>query len=196
MSRQAPRDLSGLLDELARAARSNGDQVSLGEIREAIGGRSFGPLLTVAGLLALTPVGVIPGAPTALAVMVALIAGQLLIGVKAFWLPKALLRLSVKAERLDKAVEAARKPARVVDRILKPRLAWLTGPIGSRLVATVCILVAAAIPPLEFVPFAVFAPAAAITAFGLGLLARDGAVLCVAFAASALALGLIVTRLL
>jgi hypothetical protein len=190
------RDLTGLLDELDEAAETAGEKVSLKELRDAIGARSFGPLLTVAGLLALTPVGVIPGAPTALAVMVALIATQLLIGAHSFWLPKSLLKLSVRADRLAKAVEKSRKPARMVDRVLRPRLDWLTGPVGVRVVAAVCILVAISIPPLELVPFAVFAPAAAIAAFGLGLLARDGAVLCVALLASATAIGLIAAKFL
>lgn len=189
-------DLTGLLDELDEAAKTGGPECSLEDVREAIGERSFGPLLTVAGLLALTPVGVIPGAPTALAVVVILIAGQLLIGVRAFWLPKPLLKASIKADRLQKAVKVSRKPARWIDKVLRPRLTALAGPIGSRIVALVCVLVALAIPPLELVPFAVFAPAVAITAFGLGLLARDGVVLILALLASASALGLIAMRFL
>lgn len=189
-------DLTGLLDELDEAAKTGGAKCSLEEIREAIGERSFGPLLTVAGLLALTPVGVIPGAPTALAVVVILIAGQLLFGARSFWLPKPLLRASVKAERLQKAVRVSRGPARWIDKVLRPRLTQLAGRTGSRIVALACVLVAIAIPPLELVPFAVFAPAVAITAFGLGLLARDGVVLIVAFLASATALGLIAMKFL
>lgn len=196
MASAAPQDLTGLLDELDEAASKGGEKCSVADIREAIGARSFGPLLTVAGLLSLTPVGLVPGAPTALAVVIILIAGQLLIGVKAFWLPGPLLRASVKSDQLRKAVRVARKPAHWIDRVLRPRLEVLAGAVGRRIVALVCVLVALAIPPLELVPFGVFAPAVAITAFGLGLLARDGVVLIIAFLASATALGLIGLRFL
>jgi hypothetical protein len=184
-------DLEALLGELEEAAKTNGARVSLEEVMDAIGRRSFGPLLLVVGLLGMTPVAAVPGAPTVLAVVTVLIAGQLLFGRKSFWLPKVLLKLSVKSGRMKKTVKVASTPAHAVDRVVKPRLQALTGPVADRLVALMCILLACAVPPLELLPLAAFLPAAAIAAFGLGLVARDGLVVLVAFILSAGAVGLV-----
>ncbi len=44
---------------------------------QAVGSRSFGPLLLVAGLVTLSPAGDVPGVPTIMAAFVFLVAGQL-----------------------------------------------------------------------------------------------------------------------
>lgn len=186
---QGAQDLEDLLGELRKAADGNGPRVSVQEIMDAVGQRSFGPLLLLAGLLGMTPVAAVPGAPSVIALITLLVASQLLIGRDAFWLPKFLLKRSVRADRLQKTVRVATKPARVVDRMVKPRLEALTGPVADRMVALVCVVLALSVPPLEFLPFVAFIPSAAIASFGLGLLARDGLLVLIAFAISAGALG-------
>jgi hypothetical protein len=184
-------DLEGLLSELDKAANGDGPRVSVQQIMDAVGHRSFGPLLLLAGLLGMTPVSAVPGAPSLIALITLLVASQLLIGRDSFWLPKILLRRSVNADSLHKTVRIAEKPARVVDRMVRPRLEVFTGPVADRLVALVCVILALAVPPLEFLPFVAFIPSAAIATFGLGLLARDGLLVLIAFtiSASALAFG-------
>jgi hypothetical protein len=72
---KGPTDLEGLLDQLEDAG--NGDtEISVREVRDAIGRRAFAPLLLLVSLLGFTPLGGIPGVPTTLAVIVILIAGQ------------------------------------------------------------------------------------------------------------------------
>jgi hypothetical protein len=169
-----PRDLEGLLDELDRCAGDNGPRVSVEQIMDAVGRRSFGPLLLLTGLLGMTPVSAIPGAPSTVAVVILLVAGQLLFGRDSFWLPRFLLKLKVPADKLGKTVKVARKPARVVDKLVKPRMTFLAGGVADRLVALVCVILALMTPPLELLPFVAFFPSAAIAFFGLGLVARDG----------------------
>jgi hypothetical protein len=104
VSKQAePHDLEGMLDQLARASDGSGP-VSVGELLDAIGQRSFGPFLLVPALIAFTPLGGIPGLPTALAAVVIVVAGQLLIGMKQFWLPSILLRRSIERQRLRTSI--------------------------------------------------------------------------------------------
>jgi hypothetical protein len=193
---RTPKDLEGLLNELNQVALTAGDKVSVREVYCAVGERSFGPLLLVAGLLGMTPVSAIPGAPTALALVTLLIAGQLLFGRRTLWLPQRLLNLSVPSARLTATVKVARRPARFVDRVVRPRLTVLTGGVADRIVAAACVLVALAVPPLELLPLVAFVPATAIAAFGLGLVARDGLLILLAFAASAGTLFLIGRQLL
>ena len=184
-------DLSALIGKLDRASKSNGSQVSVEEIMDAVGRRSFGPLLLLAGLLGMTPVAAVPTAPTMLALITLLVAGQLLFGRKSFWLPGPLLRLSVKAGKVTKAARLAKTPAGIVDRLIRPRLTVLTSPVADRVVAGVCVLIALCVPPLELLPFAAFIPSFAIFVFGLGLIARDGLLILIAMIVSAGALGLL-----
>lgn len=189
-------DLEAVLGELQRAAKCNGAKVSVGEIVETFGKRSFGPLLLLTGLLGMTPVAAIPTAPSLIALITVLIAGQLLFGRESIWLPRFLEKLSVKSERVAKAAHVAQRPVHVADRIVRPRLKALTTPVADRVVALACVLVAVCVPPLEFLPFVAFVPSLAIFAFGLGLVARDGLLVLIALSISAAVLGLIGWRLL
>jgi hypothetical protein len=68
-----------VLDRISETAPENG-RVSLGAILEVVGRRSLGPLLLMAGLVLLAPIiGDIPGVPTAIGLVVLLIAVQLLL---------------------------------------------------------------------------------------------------------------------
>ncbi|MBL8771332.1 MAG: exopolysaccharide biosynthesis protein [Phenylobacterium sp.] len=189
-------DLEDVLDALHRSAKDEGAKVSVDEILATFGRRSFGPLLLLCGLLGMTPVSGIPSVPSILAVITVLIAGQMVFGREAIWIPRFIAKLSVAADKIEKAVRVSRKPARWVDKVVRPRLHALTSPLADRLVAAACVLVALAVPPLELVPFAAFIPSLAIFTFGLGLVARDGLVVLVALLLSAAALGLIGWRLL
>lgn len=188
-TQKQPQNLEDLLDELDQCADRSGDKVSVEEIMDAVGRRSFGPLLLIAGLLGMTPVAAVPGAPTVIAVIILLMSVQLLFGRKTVWLPRFLLKLAVKAEKLKKGVRVARKPARFVDRLIKPRLQGLTRPLADRLVALACTLLAIATPPLELLPFVAFFPAMAVAVFGLGLIARDGVLVLLGFLITAGAFG-------
>jgi len=112
--------------------------------------RSFGALLLIPGLLVLSPLSGIPGLPSVVAVMVALIAIQLLIGRTRFWLPQWLLRRSTSRSKYDKAMAFLHRIAGVVDRLLKRRLTFLT------------------------------IAGAGLSVLGLGMMARDGAMVVVA----------------
>ncbi|CAN7192360.1 exopolysaccharide biosynthesis protein [Phenylobacterium sp. LjRoot219] len=193
--REQLQDLDDLLDELDRCADQAGDKVSVQEVVDAIGRRSFGPLLLVAGLLGMTPVAAVPGAPTIIAVLILLMSVQLLFGRKSVWLPRVLLKLSVKADKLKRAVKVVRKPARFVDRLVKPRLEVFTGPTADRMVALACTVLALMTPPLELLPLVAFFPSAAVAIFGLGLIARDGLLVLIGLTISAGVLGVAVYHL-
>jgi hypothetical protein len=57
----------------------------------------------------------------------------------------------------------------------------MTGYIGIRVTAFICLLVALAMPPMEFIPFSANGAGLALTLFGLGLVARDGLMLALGF---------------
>lgn len=174
-------NLTELIHTMERMERENA-QVSVDDVVHAVGRRSFGPLLLLAGLITLAPIiGDIPGMPTLMAVLVLLTSSQLLVGRETFWLPKWLLNRSLSRQKFDKALHYMQKPAKWVDGLLGVRLAWMTGYIGIRVTAFACLLVALAMPPMEFIPFSANGAGLALTLFGLGLVARDGLMLALGF---------------
>lgn len=171
-----PTNLEQLLDTLGDAPAEDGDSVSVDDIVGAVGRRSFGPLLLVTGLLAASPVSTIPGMPTTLGVLVALIAVQMLLRRERFWLPGWVVKRKISREKFCKGLGWMRKPAHFIDRFLKPRLEVVTNQGGLFAIALLCSLIGVAMPSLEFVPLSTHIAGLALTAFGLSLIARDGLV--------------------
>ncbi len=164
-----------LLDQI-EATAEDCDKVSLDTVMDAVGRRSFGPILVLVGLIILAPlVGDIPGVPTLMALVIVLIAGQVLLQREHLWLPRWLLERSIASDKLKKAIKWLRKPARFIDRLLRPRLQYVTQVIGIQATALLCIIIAAALPPMELIPFSANAAGIALTALGLALIANDGA---------------------
>lgn len=184
-------NLHQLLDRLEEAGDGDGD-ITVDDIRHTLGRRSFGPFLLIVGLIGSTPASGIPGLPTVIGITVLLTAGQLVLGLKQIWLPGFLLRRSMSRERLGRAIRFLRWPAGLIDRVVRPRLAFLTrGPV-SRLLGACCCIIAVVKPPLEFIPATSAVPAAVVAIFGLALTTQDGAVAIVALIAfAALATGIV-----
>lgn len=174
---------NGLLDELGELTDEQG-HVSLDDLVRRIGPRGFGPLLFVPALIGMSPLGGIPGVPTLIALALALIAGQVLIGRRHIWLPGVLRRRNVTADALGHAIDVARPAANRMDRWFGRRLAGLVSRPAKIAAAAIVLGLCATVPPLELVPFAAVAPMGAIALIGLGFTARDGmlmlAGLCVA----------------
>jgi hypothetical protein len=166
-------ELNEVLDHMDEAGQGE-DSVTIGAVLQSIGQQSFGPCILVPALIVMSPLGGIPGVPTTAALIVVLFAGQLLLGRGCCWLPRFLADRSVRRSRFEKALSWLRPVARWTDKVVGERLAFLaTGPFVYA-IAVVCILVALAMPVLEVVPFANTATAAALCAFGLAIVAKDG----------------------
>ena len=166
-------DVLGELDELA----ANHDEVRVADVLDDFGARSFGPFIMIPAVLEITPVGGIPGVPTVLALFIALIAVQLLIGRDHVWMPQFVQRRAVGSKKLHKAVGKLKGMANFLDRHSKGRLEGLTKGTAIKLVAAVIIALCCTVPPLEFLPFASTIPMLAIAVLGLALTVRDGALL-------------------
>ena len=179
-------NLQGLLDEL-EALGHGGETVSMADIQQRLGRRAFGPMLLAAALPSLTPIATIPALPSILSVIVIFTAGQLVLGRHEFWLPRAILDRSVSRATMVRVIGFLRPVARFVDRLIKPRLVALTGEPFVRVIAACCCFLALFKVPLEFVPFTGGIPAFPIAVYGLGLMARDGAVVIFGMVATVLA---------
>lgn len=188
-------DLEGLLCRIEEAEAVE-DRVSLGAIIDSVGYRSFGPLLLVPGLVTLAPlIGDIPGVPTLMAVLLWMTTGQLLVGRERLWLPGWLRERSVGSDTLSKAIRRMRPVARVIDRWTGPRLTFLVRGPGNYVIAIVCLGIAAAMPPMELIPFSATGAGAALTVFGVSLLAKDGLLALIGLTVTAGTFGLVLHQL-
>jgi hypothetical protein len=177
-----PSDLESVIDLVLTLCDHNdksqdcSDRVTIAEILEAIGDRSFGPLLLVPSLIALSPVGAIPGLPAFTSAVEIIVAVQMLAGRKHFWIPGWLARRSIDLHKLQKGLSALRPGAVFVDHtLLRPRLAVLTRGPFLYAIAVLCLIVALITPVLELIPFiGGIPPNAAVVAFSLSITARDG----------------------
>lgn len=166
--------LQDLLEAL-KASEAEGDDITVQQIQEHLGNSAAGSMLLVLGLILLTPFADIPGIPTVLGVVVVLVGVQLGLGHQQIWLPHFIRSRSLRRQHVHKAISLARPvfgAASVILRERWPRL--VTGP-AARFICVTCAALALAYPPLEVVPFGATVPSSAITAFGLALVARDGA---------------------
>ena len=184
------RDLEDVLDALrAEAARQDDGRLTVGEILDAFHHRPAGTLLLVPAVVMISPLGAIPGVPTGTAVLVGLMAVQMLFAGTTPWAPGWLRGRGFPAERVCAAVEKGKPFARFVDRFIRPRWRPLTGPVGRRVIALVCVVLSVLTPPLELVPFAVYLPGSAILLLSLALVGRDGLLAAAGLALAAAGLG-------
>lgn len=194
---EEPTNLTQLLNQIEEAANKKEEEVSLDEILDKIGRRSFGPLLLIAGLVTIAPIiGDIPGVPTVMGIFVLLIGGQLLFQYDHFWLPQWLLEQSVHKDNIKKGLKWSRSPARFLDRWLRPRITIFIHGAAIYTIAVVCITIAAMMPIMEVIPFSATIAGIALTAFGLALITRDGLMALLAFLFSAGTFGLLIYNLL
>ncbi|MBB4658185.1 exopolysaccharide biosynthesis protein [Parvularcula dongshanensis] len=192
-----PEGASAVLDKLDEEADRQKDKdddspkgkISIGDVVNGFGSQSYAPFLIVPALIEISPLGGVPGVPSFLAFIVAVVAVQMLIGRKQLWLPGFIERRAVSTDKIHGATKKLRHVTDWIDRHTTDRLDALTKRGGTRAAAICCILLAATVPPLELLPFASTAPMAAILAFGIALLVRDGLLMLFAFVLTAASLG-------
>lgn len=170
-----PTNLEGVLDDLERCcADHRGGRVSVHDMLDTIGPRSFGPLILVPGLIGISPIGAIPLVPAVMALIEVFVAAEILLHRQHVWIPQNLARRSTDTARLERALKAIRPYARVVDRFLGPRLTFLTQGFFFYVLALLTLLVALVTPIIEIVPLAGIVPNAALVSYGLAITAHDG----------------------
>jgi len=188
--------IEDILDELNRAADQH-DPLTFGDVMDVLGNHSFASVLLLIGLIMLIPGPAdIPGVPVVLGLIVILVAVQIVMHREHLWIPNWMERRQVRAERAKKMVSWVRRPASWMDQLTKPRYQWLIDHAGVTLIAIACILIAMTTPILEFIPFSANVAGAAIAAFSVALMARDGLIAGMAIALSLATVGLVVYQLM
>lgn len=173
------RNLRTLLQSLC--TQTEGETVSVGDLLNAVGRRSYGPVLLLLGFIAISPLTLIPGANSLVAIITLIFAVQMVIGRAYPWLPRRALEFSFPRKHLISGVKVSEKHAHTIDQLLHPRLTFLTRSPFVQLVALACVGAALVTIPLSFVPLGPVLPSVTVLLFGLAITARDGFLLILAW---------------
>jgi hypothetical protein len=155
------------------------DRLSFTDLALQLKARAWGSLLVIFAAINVIPLP--PGASIFFAIPLIIVTAQMAFGRTSPWFPARIDRRGVTKHDLGRLIEKMQWLERRVERILKPRLAMLTGPTASRIIGIVCFILAL----LTTLPIVHVAPAAVIVLFGLALIYRDG-VLAIAAAVTGL----------
>ncbi len=171
-------NLQSLLRSLC--TQTSGETVSVRDLLNAVGRRSYGPILLLLGFIAITPLTIIPGANSLVAVLILIFAVQMVFGRRYPWVPKKALDFTFERKHLISGVAAMDKHAHTIDQLLRPRLIFLTKTPFVFIVALACVAAALVTIPLSFVPLGPVLPSLTVLFFGLAITARDGFLLILA----------------
>lgn len=163
---------------------STAERLTFTDLAAQLHSRAWGGLLFIFAAINVLPLP--PGTSVFFAIPLLIVSGQMVLGRASPWFPLRLDRRGVRKSELQRLIDKMHGLEARIERILKPRLARLTGPTATRVIGIVCFLLAllAAIP----IPLFHIAPAAAILLFGLALIYRDGALVIGATMAALLSL--------
>lgn len=164
-------------------------ELSLGEMLGRIeSAEGPGPVLFVLTLPVLLPLP--PGVSMVFALPLLVVAPQIAVGRRELWLPKSLSRRTIKRASLVKLVGRILPPLERVEKVVRPRLGFLTGRVGASIVGVACTLIALVL--VLPIPFANLVPSLAMGAFSIGLTRKDGLFVLAGYGLIALAAGVVV----
>lgn len=163
--------------ELLDAVQPQGDEshVSIQDMLERVGGRSFAAVILVPSVLMVSPLSGILGTPTLSAIIIITCAVQAFLGRHHLWLPGFVTRRKISSGKLQKGVNWLRKPAGWMDRHSRGRLRFLTSRPLRPLAYLATIALAMIWPILELIPFVTSFGAGAVAMIMFGVMTRDGA---------------------
>lgn len=159
---------------------TEGEEVTVRELLQAVGRRAYGPVLLLLGFIAVSPLTIIPGANWIVATITLIFALQIVVGRRTPWLPRNALDFSFKRSLLVQGAAAGEKYAYMVDALVRPRLHFLTEAPFVQVVALICVAAALITYPLGLVPLGPLLPGLTVLLFGLALTGRDGVVVLLA----------------
>ena len=164
--------ITDLVERVSHA--SDEEETSVAQIIQALGQTSFLPNMMIPALAVVSPLSGVPLFSSICGLTIALVAVQMLIQRDHIWLPDFLMRKHLHTQRVRKATDWMKKPARFLDRITKERLRLLVHRPFLWVTQLICLLCGLTMPILELVPFTSSLMGVVVCLFAFGMLARDG----------------------
>lgn len=167
---RTPRRLSQVFAELAAEPR---ERITMADIRDGLGDRSFAAMVVLFGALNLLPLP--PPSSAILGLPLLIVAAQMTYGAKRAWLPGFVAGKSLSSLQFRAMVGRGLPYLRRLETVIRPRLWPFSLRQGERVVGLGCFLLATIVTlPI---PLGNWLPACSATLLGLALTERDGALL-------------------
>ncbi|WP_421790537.1 exopolysaccharide biosynthesis protein [Hyphobacterium sp.] len=163
-----PEGLVARLVHIGESAPEEG--LKLGAFMEALGERAFGVLLFALAIPVCIPF--LYGIPQVISLPMAALAFQMAMGRPEPWMPEKFASRNLSKQGLEKMGQQAKRWFGWIEAIARPRLLFLSGPTGERVVGGIfCVFCLSILTPL---PLTNSTPGVAIAIGSLGLITRDG----------------------
>ena len=173
-----PEPLSEILEEIARAP---GAPISISDLVDRFGSRAFGAILFIFAVACALPLP--PGASTLFGAPLVLLAPQVALGARTPWQPRRVRRRTIHIRELRETSRRLIPWMRRLERISRPRLSFLFGALGDRLIGLVCSVLALVL--ILPIPLGNVLPAVAVAVLALALTTRDGVLALLGYALTA-----------
>jgi hypothetical protein len=167
-SPDTPQGLVARLVHIGETAPDDG--LSLGAFMESLGERAFGVILFALAIPVCIPF--LYGIPQIISVPMIALAFQMAAGRSEPWMPEKFADRQLSKNGLQTMGRQAKRWFGWIEAIARPRLLFLSGRIGERMVGGVfCLFCASILVPL---PLTNSTPGIAVAIASLGLITRDG----------------------
>lgn len=164
------RSISELLTDMQASLRD--ENISIACLLEKFHERGFGFFLLVFALPLALPVPKPPGLSTILALPIIFLTLQQAAGKHTIWMPEKIKKRTIPRASLMKMIELSLPSVRQIEKLLKPRMGFITQDFFSHLIGILGFLMACFISiPL---PLTNTVPAWGIALMALGVMMRDG----------------------
>jgi len=181
--RPIPERTSEVLRDLVEEGQS--ERVTFREILLELRHRAVGFALLIFALPCCLPMP--PGIPTVCGVAIVIIAANLIVGRQRLWLPRAITDKSVSRADLKRMVDRWLPYLERLERVCKPRLPVVTEPFAKVLIGVVIFVLGfIMILPIPFLGN--MPPGFAASVIAIGMTERDGLVVLIGTAVSAVAI--------
>jgi hypothetical protein len=155
------------------------DRISLGDLMDTLGDRSFGVLQMVFALL--FP---IPGLASVMSVPIIFLAIQHMFGAQKPWLPLAFRNASLSTRQFRVVVDQSLPALKTIERYIHPRYGFITNDAAEKLLGFMVVL--AAVVLAAPVPFGNFLPGMGIILISIAMIEKDGLCALIGIALTAL----------
>lgn len=149
------------------------DKVPVADIVNAMEGAGFGLTLMIFSFAILIPLP--PPLPSIVAIPLAIFSFQMMLGLPSPRLPKSFAKMQIKRSILATLVRKASPYIGKVERILRPRLIFMTTIFAERIIGALAFVFSVFV--LIPIPFSNFIPGLGVLIMSFGLTSRDGLVI-------------------
>lgn len=164
-------DIYQTIEDNMTDSASEADDVSLNDILEMFHGRAFGIFLFFFSLPAALPLPAV-GVGTVLGIPLLFLTVQQAIGRETVWFPKKMREKRVKKTTITRIISTARPWTRRIERLVKPRLEFMTHGLFARLIGIFGFIMTLSVC-LPF-PMTNTVPSLGIALMSVGVISRDG----------------------